>query len=107
MVILRQWGLLVRIVVLLAFALPHFSPAQLAMAQGTELDRDDEIVYLEPNGVIRVFDPTPPAGGLQVEWFSPTCGWSALTLADVTDDGDVEIIAIKQERDGGRLTIFD
>lgn len=103
----RTWRWLWRIVVLLACILPFYRHAPQVTAQGTPPDSDEEIVYLDGDHVIRVYDPKPPAGGLQVEWFSPTGGWLDLTLADVTGDGDEEIIAIKQEGSGGRLTIFD
>lgn len=70
-------------------------------------DVDDEIVYLDPNGTIRVIDPTPRGGDLQVNWFSPTSGWVDFTLADVTNDGDSEIIAVRPLGAGGQLAIFD
>lgn len=68
---------------------------------------DDEIVYLDPSGVIRVIDPVPPSPSLAVTWFSPTGGWTAFALGDVNGDGDLEIVAVKPEGSGGRLAVFD
>ncbi len=70
-------------------------------------NQDDEIVYLDPDGVIRVIDPVPPSPGLAVKWFSPSPGWRAFALGDVTGDGDLEIVAVKLEGSGGRLAVFD
>lgn len=72
-----------------------------------QVDDDDEIVYLDPNGVIRVIDPRPPSDALKVSWFSPSGGWVDFALADVNGDGDSEIIAVRPESEGGRLVIFD
>lgn len=68
---------------------------------------DLEIVYLDAEGVIRVIDPYPPSDGLAVTWFSPTAGWTSFALGDVTGDGDDEIVAIRRDGAGGRLTVFD
>ncbi len=94
-------------VVLLGFLLLGTHTAPLALAEGLAPNNDDEIVYLDPEGFIKVFDPSPPAVGLSVDWSSPDGGWSSLALADVTGDGDAEIVAIKPDGDGGRLVIFD
>jgi hypothetical protein len=58
-------------------------------------------------GVIRVEDPLPVGPSLQVRWFSPDGGWSDIALGDFNDDGDQEIVAVRPEGAGGRLTIFD
>ncbi len=68
---------------------------------------DAEIVYLDPDGMIRVVDPRPGSSALQVRWTSPDGGWTHIVLADVNGDGDAEIVAVRPEGDAGRLTIFD
>ena len=94
-------------VVLLGLVLSAISYAPAVLAEDDATNNDDEIVYLDPNGVIRVFDPSPSISLAQVDWSSPDGGWSRLALADFTGDGDMEIVAIKPEGEGGRLTIFD
>jgi hypothetical protein len=80
---------------------------KIARAEALAPNSDEEIVYFDPNHVIRVFDPNPTSEVLQVEWSSPDGGWGAIALGDVTGDGDLEIVAIRPEGETGRLTIFD
>lgn len=70
-------------------------------------NNDDEIVYLEPDGVIRVHDPFRPNDIVYVAWQSPGGGWTHLQVVDVTGDGDGEIVALGIGEAGPRLTIFD
>jgi len=56
---------------------------------------DQEIVYLDSAGLIKVHDPTVPAGKEAVVWQSPDNGWVAIATGDFNGDGDDEIIAIK------------
>ena len=72
---------------------------QIAAANG-----DDEVVYLDPNGFIRVYDPT---GSPQITWVSPEGGWSAVALGDFTGEGDDEIVAVGGEGANSRLVIYD
>ena len=74
-------------------------------AQGA--NSDAELVYLDPNRVIRMVDPTPAFEGVDLAWFSPDGGWKSFALGDVTGDSDAEIIAIRDDGDGGRLKIYD
>lgn len=67
----------------------------------TAANADDEIVYLDPEGVIRVMDPRPSSTQLAVQWASPEGGWTALALGDFNADGDLEIAALRPEGDGG------
>lgn len=73
----------------------------------TALNSDDEVVYLDANGYIRVWDPQEPSGLETVRWVSPTGGWRDFTLADVNQDGDMEVLAVGGEARSGRLTIYD
>ncbi|HXF60603.1 MAG TPA: hypothetical protein VNK95_03230, partial [Caldilineaceae bacterium] len=69
---------------------------------------DDEIVYRDPNGFLRVVDPRPTSLTLQVSWVSPEGGWVDFALGDFNADGDSEIVAVKPDGDGrGILTVFD
>lgn len=68
---------------------------------------DDEIVYLDPNGVIRILDYDPEDPVLHVQWFSPIGGWEDFALGDLNGDRDAEIVAIRSEVGGGRLTVYD
>jgi hypothetical protein len=77
-----------------------------AVAQGTN-SRDAELVYLDQDGVIRVLDPQAAFAGVTLNWFSPESGWKDFALADVTADGDDEIVAIRDEGTAGRLRIYD
>jgi hypothetical protein len=63
-------------------------------------DPSKEIVYIDANGVIHVLDTQ---GEPLVEWFSPTGGWEYIDAGDVNADGDMEILAMKE--DGGSMTV--
>jgi hypothetical protein len=65
---------------------------------------DDEVIYLDPEGFIRVYDPF---GAPKITWISPEGGWEAAALGDFTGDGDEEIVAVGGEGPGGRLVIYD
>lgn len=87
------------------------APAQAAQpaapAAQAVANSDEEIVYLEPGGVIRVQDPNQAGDNPEVRWFSPTGGWVGFALSDVNLDGDAEIVAIGNINGVGKLTIFD
>ncbi|MCB0185083.1 MAG: VCBS repeat-containing protein, partial [Caldilineaceae bacterium] len=71
------------------------------------VNEDAEVVYLDSNGFIRVWEPQPPTNESAVAWVSPEGGWRDLTLADVNGDGDLEILAVGGEAYTGRLVIYD
>lgn len=104
---LDLWHWLRRAIVLLTFALAALGQTHDALAETLAPNSDDEIVYFDNNRAIHVFDPRPTSPVLAVEWSSPDGRWDDFALGDVTGDGDLEIIAIRDEDDGGRLTIFD
>lgn len=83
------------------------SPA-VAHAADDATKVDDELVYIDPDGVIRTMDFSH--GGtsqLDVEWFSPVGGYLTATLIDVQGDGDMEIAALRNTPDAKTLDIYD
>ncbi len=64
---------------------------------------DDEIIYIDTTGFIRVIDPNVPAGQQEIKWASPEGGWLDFATGDFNNDGDQEIVAITTNK----LTIFD
>jgi hypothetical protein len=104
---------------LLCLVLPAAIPARIVQAEQVtpagvlspdavlSPNKDDEIVYFDGDNAIHVYDPNPSSPVLKVEWASPDNGWANMALGDLTGDGDMEIVAIRQDGSGGRLTIFD
>ncbi len=80
---------------------------EAALAEALASNIDSEVVYLDPDGVIHVFDPNRPNDVLYVAWQSPEGGWTQIQAADVTGDGDAEIVALAPTATGGRIAIFD
>lgn len=78
--------------------------AQAERAAGTS---DDEFVYLDPSGFIRVLDPDVIPRAREVQWVSPEGGWRALALGDFNADGDYEIAAVGGEGKDAKLAIYD
>lgn len=76
-----------------------------ARAQSTNID--EEIVYLDTSGFIRVFEPQVTTGQQAVQWVSPVGGWRDFALGDFNGDGDAEIVAVGGDSTSGRLTIYD
>ena len=69
------------------------------------INNDEEIVYIDIFGVIRVIDPWCqwPTSRAVVQ---PDRGLGATALGDFNNDGDMEIVAITDEG-GPKLTIYD
>ncbi len=65
---------------------------------------DDEVIYIDPAGFIRVYDPV---GEPKITWVSPEGGWSAAALGDFTGEGDDEIVAVGGKDGAARLVIYD
>ena len=84
----------------------HVMEVRAQELSGAQANGDDELVYLGPGGVIKVFDPTVAEGEPAVEWQSPGGGWNHFALGDFNADGDAEIVAISSEG-GNRLAVFD
>ncbi|MBW7883192.1 MAG: hypothetical protein H3C34_11260 [Caldilineaceae bacterium] len=90
-------------VVATAAALYSAAPVQAAPPAQTVI-HEDEIIYIDSAGYIRVIDPRQPPGHPEVRWSSPTGGWRDLALGDINADGDDEIIAIG---DNNVLAVYD
>ena len=80
--------------------------AEVPTAAGVQVNSDDELVYLDADGVIKVFDPQLSVGVPEVQWQSPSGGWNEIALGDFNADGDDEIVAISSQGTN-RLVIFD
>lgn len=70
------------------------------------VNSDAELVYLDAQGYIRVYDPTH-VNSLAVEWVSPVGGWVDFALGDLNGDGDQEIVAVKGSEGSGQITLYD
>ena len=79
-------------------AWPH--PAQAAISA----DPNEEIVYIDSNGYIKVLDTQ---GDPLVDFVSPSSGWEEIDVADVNDDGDMEILALKESGGTSTVAVFD
>ncbi len=70
-------------------------------------DINDEIVFIDANGFIRVFDYVDDVPAETVRWYSPIGGFADIALGDVNDDSDMEIIGVRGGPEEGELVIFD
>lgn len=75
--------------------------------QAQTTNSDDEIVYLDTAGFIRVLDPQVTSGQSTVQWVSPVGGWRDFALGDFNNDGDAEIVAVGGDSANGKLVIYD
>ena len=95
------------ILLLLGTLLPSaILPPTAALAE-TSADPDGEIVYLDNTGVIRILDLLQSGSTPKVDWVSPTSGWENIALGDVNNDGDKEIVSVKETNGTGTLTVWD
>ena len=101
----RRRALLTAVLLLLQLALPRPAAAQQAPAAFlASPNSDDEVIYIDPAGYIRVYDPV---GEPKITWVSPEGGWSAAALGDFTGEGDDEIVAVGGKDGAARLVIYD
>lgn len=100
---MKQW--IIRVGVLLLIGAGFWLAQQPASAQTT--NNDAELVYLDANGFIRVFDSTTAANSANVQWVSPVGGWVDIAVGDFNGDGDSEIAAVKGTTGSGLLTVYD
>jgi hypothetical protein len=96
----RRVQRIVSMVVLLSLLLPTFTSA--AQAEATAVT-DDEIIYLDAAGFIRIIDPNVATGTQAIDWVSPEGGWHDIAVGDFNNDGDMEIVAIGNSK----LVIYD
>lgn len=98
-------GLLAFVLALSGLLLPAAATSTHAapLSQQGDGDTDDELVYIDGNGIIRVLDRA--GAEPRVQWFSPTDGWDEIALGDFNNDTDMEIVAI--DEDTNRLAVFD
>ncbi|NOZ26789.1 MAG: VCBS repeat-containing protein [Chloroflexi bacterium] len=99
----RAWG--VALIVLAVLAVPWaglWGPSGIPTVAAAPTV-DQEIVYLDSTGRIKVHDPYVPPGKEAVVWQSPDSGWSAVATGDFNGDGDDEIIALR----GATAKVFD
>jgi hypothetical protein len=94
-----RWLLLLGLVAALITPGTALHAAEDAPAQTT----DDEIIYIDGNGFIRVIDPNVATGSQPIQWSSPDGGWIDFATGDFNNDGDHEIVAIANNR----LAVFD
>jgi len=94
---------------LLAMLIPLAARAQDSAVQAAvDANGDDEVVYIDQNGVVRALDQTDTnAHTWKESWYSPAGGWRQAALGDFTGEGDQEIVAIGGDGSNGRLVIYD
>lgn len=96
--------LIVLLTLVLSAGLLPFSP--VAQAQATA-NPDDEIIFIDNNGFIRVLDTNRVGSNPFIEWVSPTSGWTDFAVGDFNQDGDAEIVAIGGDATTGKLAVYD
>src|SRR3712207_466402 len=107
---LNRWRRLFQTIlpaVLLSAYWTGWPAASAPVAAAPSQDPDEEIVYIDADGVIRVLDTRVTGGNPEIKWFSPDSSWRDFALGDVNNDGDQEIVAIGGGRDDGKLAVFD
>lgn len=82
------------------------APARTSVPTADILNTDEELVYIDSIGRIKVFD-VEQAGDIRVTWESPETGFVDLALGDFNDDGDDEIVAIRGIGAAGELIVYD
>lgn len=100
----HRWASWLLLAALLFSAVPAaaLTPA-VAQAEGRLADSPDqttanpneEIVYLDNNGFVKVLDIEPTGTAKQIQFVSPQGGFRNLALGDFNNNGDLEIVAVK------------
>ena len=93
---------IVGILIMVSLLLSPSSPTQVALAEPAA-GPDDEIIYIDAGGIIRIIDPNVETGAQQITWSSPDGGWFDFATGDFNNDGDKEIAVIGNNK----LTVFD
>lgn len=89
--------------VLICLCIPQIS---LAQTNSTINNLDEEIIYIDGNGQIRVID-TNQTGPVLVDWSSPDANFVDFAVGDFNADGDYEIVGIKGDSGGRQLVVYD
>lgn len=95
---------------LLAVLVPAVALLLLLGASSTQAQNvlDDEIVYTDASGFIRVYDYEAVANTPTIGWVSPESGYTYITLIDSNQDGDMEIAGLRPGTEGNTiLDIYD
>ncbi len=102
----RQWPVALLLLVMVISPLVGIGIDATPVAAEANSDTSDEIVYIDANGFIRVYDYQ--YSEKEVQWISPKGGWKDVALGDVNDDGDMEIAAIGTDpNDAIQIAIYD
>ena len=101
----RKIPCLLVLALLLGGQLSNGTP-QTVSAQTSPPNIDEEVVYLDSDGTIRVLDPTVSAHG-EISWSSPENGFIDFALGDFNADGDLEIAAIRNGSLEGEVVVYD
>ncbi|MEM7126239.1 MAG: hypothetical protein AAF702_07920 [Chloroflexota bacterium] len=70
------------------------------------INYDDEILYLDGQGIIRILDTTQTSPS-PIDWFSNESGFTHLATGDFNGDGDIEVAGMKGVGALGRLVVYD
>ena len=97
---MASWSILAALLLSL-LPIATLQPA-VAQAEGRNVDQtgqtsvnpNQEIVYIDGQGFIRVLDVEAPNAPKTIQFVSPVGGWRSAALGDFNNDGDMEIVAI-------------
>lgn len=98
------------VIIPLAILVPAVALLLLLWAGGSRAQGvlDDEIVYTDASGFIRVYDYESVANTPTIGWVSPESGYTHVTLIDSNQDGDMEIAGLRPGPEGKTiLDIYD
>ena len=74
-----------------------------------EADNNEEIIYLDDDGFVRVLDAYHTGDTPTIQWSSPEGDWDHFDLGAFNNDGDLEIVVVGNVGDGdtGKIAIYD
>lgn len=109
-----SWSILAALLLSL-LPMAALQPA-VALAQGddavkpaqTSVNPNEEIVYIDGQGYVRVLDVEAPNTPKTIQFVSPAAGWRSAALGDFNNDGDKEIVVVGGSGPSSSvLTIYD
>jgi len=95
--------LIILTILLVCLGVPRAVQAQI---NNTINNFDEEIIYIDGDGRIRVID-TNQTGPTLVDWESPDVSFTDFAVGDFNADGDYEIVGIKGGAGGPLIVIYD